>query len=296
MFVIIPITRYGSFPEAAVSSLLPISDQVKILASFNRAIDPARDQQLLQLLNSCRARIIHTPRLLSPASHFRFIVVQAKRILAIPDGMPSVILCDDDRLLLKPEDVSTISATVRTGTAVWGPFQIERSDGSHPSVHQAFFQPTTRQVHSRLERLSDEMAFERNGYTCEPRVFASITGLVVPFAALWSAASFLRNTLSHHGARAEMIILAYRNLSVSTYLTPIAAITFHPAQAGLDVREASHLRSEIRFRSYALLNCSSLNEFLALMRLGFTPRWFWRAILSTILISIPKGLSSGQRP
>lgn len=286
MFVIIPITRFGDFPEAAVSSLLPLVGEVQVLASFNRPIDQARDQRLLALLASCRASVIQTPRFLSPVAHFFFFVNHARHVLRIPVASPSVMVCDDDRLMLTPADILAISIKVRNGNAVWGPFSIERPGESTPAVHQAFFQPASRPVHSRLDRLSDEMAFERCGYRSEPAVFASITGLFVPFAALYNAAWFLKLTLSYHGARAEVLTLAFRNLSVSAYSTPVAAITFHNAQAGLAVRQLSHLRSEIRFRVYALVQCSSLRELWALMHLGFNPRWFWRAGVSSLFIAI----------
>ncbi len=283
LLVIVPITRFGAFPEAAVASLLPLGGAVRVLASFNRPIDPQRDATLLGLLQQCRAQVIHPPRLLSPSAHFLYIVQQARRALRVSFAMPCVVVCDDDRLLLNPQDLQTIAGSVRRGVAVWGPFLIERTGEPETSIHQAFFQSPTRTVHSRLERLSDEMAFAQLGYRCEPAVFASITGLFAPFAAFFNAAWFLRLTLAHHGARAEVLTLARRNLAVTTHVTPVAAITFHPSQAGLVVRELSHLRSEIRFRAYALLNSASLQEAWALMHLGFNPRWFWRAGVSLCL-------------
>ena len=127
------------------------------------------------------------------------------------------------------------------------------------------------------------MAFAQRGYKCEPAVFASITGLFAPFAAFFNAAWFLRITMSQHGARSEVLILSFRNLAVTAYATPVAAIAFHPNQSGLLVRELSQLRSEIRFRSYALLNSSSFREVWELMHLGFNPRWFWRTGVSLFL-------------
>lgn len=283
MLVIVPITRFGAFPEAAVASLLPLTGSVQVLASFNRPIDHQRDARLLGLLQNCGAQILQTTRLLSPAAHFLFIVRHARRALQVPFHRPCVVVCDDDRLLLQPQDLETIAASVRRGIAVWGPFLIERSDDSPTTLHQAFFQNPSRAVHSRLERLSDEMAFAQLGYRCDPAVFASITGLFAPFAAFFNAAWFFRLTWAHHGARAEVLILAFRNLAVTAHARPVAAIAFHASQAGLVVRELSHLRSEIRFRAYALLNCASIREAWALMHLGFNPRWFWRAGISTLL-------------
>ena len=280
MLVIVPITRFGALPEAAVSSLLPLGGAVRVLASFNRPIDPQRDGTLLSLLQQCSALVIHTPRLLSPSAHFLFIVRHARRALRIPFALPCVVVCDDDRLLLNRHDLQSIATSVRRGVAVWGPFLIERTGEPTTSIHQAFFQSPSRRVHSRLERLSDEMAFAQLGYRCEPAVFASITGLFAPFAAFFNAAWFFRLTLARHGARAEVLTLAFRKLAVTAHATPVAAITFHTTQAGLVVRELSHLRSEIRFRAYALLNSASLQEAWALMHLGFNPRWFWRAGIS----------------
>ena len=283
MLAIVPITRYGALPKAAISSLLPLSGMVRVLASFNRPIDSQRDAALLGLLKQCRAHVINTPRLLSPSAHFLFIVRQARRALRVASTLPCVVVCDDDRLLLNPSDIEAIASSVLGGIAVWGPFLIERRDEPATSIHQAFFQSPNRTVHSRLERLSDEMAFAELGYSCEPAVFASITGLFAPFAAFFNAAWFLQLTLANHGARSEVLILSYRKLSVTAHPTPVAAITFHCDQAGLVVRELTQLRSEIRFRAYALLNSSSFQEAWALMYLGFNPRWFWRAGVSLCL-------------
>lgn len=280
MLVIVPITRYGEFPEATITSLLPLAGTVRVLASFNRPIDFQRDAHLLGLLQQCRAYVIHTPRLLNPSAHLLFIMRQARRALRVPFALPCVVVCDDDRLLLHPRDIEVIVTSVRGGVSVWGPFLIERTGEPATSIHQAFFQSSNRATHTRLQRLSDEMAFAQLGYRCEPAVFASISGLFAPFAAFFNAAWFLRLTLAHHGARAEVLILSLRNLAVTAYATPVAAITFHPTQSGLLVRELSQLRSEIRFRSYALLNSSSFQELWALMHLGFNPRWFWRTGVS----------------
>ena len=290
VLVIVPITRHEAYPLSAVASLLPLSDKIRVLASFNRRVDEVLDAELLSLLKRLGAEVISTPKKISAVKHFSYITRHARRVMRVVDSFPSVVLCDDDRLAVSVEDIDCIASLVVKNVAVWGPFRIFGDHLAGSDVHHAYFRASPGHCATRLERLCDEMLFERQGYTSDPAVYASITGLFAPFASFRSAAFFLKATLSEHGARTEMVILASRGLSVTAYSSPVAEIRFHPSQAGLDVRELSHLRSEMRFRAYALINCSSMGELMKLFKIGFNVRWFWRSLVSICIKSLVKSI------
>lgn len=296
ILVILPITRHGLEPERAVKSLEPIQHKVTLVASFNRPLDSAQDSNLLSLLNACHAIILETQTRLTPTQHGCFIFKQCKAFLRPASLQPTTILCDDDELLIDEVDLDLIANQVKRRMAIWGQFEFAGEACPSNLSRKAFYRANEASSYSRLTRIMDEREFEKLQFITDPLIQGSITGLFAPFGAFYAAISFYGITMAVHGVKVENAIIAWRSTSVAEHNKTVARIYLHPHQSGRGLDIGTYLRSDLRYKFYALVNSSSLAEVCRLMLNGFSPLYFIRLSLSLARRGIVRRLCVARKP